>query len=274
MSKPAPDMTPEGWSRASRAYEHEIVVRITRPFAVMAVDRLDLRPGDRVIDVACGPGTASFVAADRGASVLAVDYAPDMVARLRERLEATGREDVEAAVMDGTALEVADGSFDAAMDVFGLMFFPDQDAGLREMHRVVRPGSRVAVVTWGPAERNPWLPIQREAAQAVIPDLPAPAGPPAVFSLSDPAALGDRMRAAGLTNVSSEPVPGDWSYETAEGMWDLMGATPIFATVQELAGERLEEVHDVLVRLVAERYGEAPTIPCEAVLAVGERPSA
>jgi SAM-dependent methyltransferase len=265
------EQTPEGWDRASTEYER-VIVKLTLPHAERAIDRLGLRPGERIIDVACGPGTASFVAAERDASVMATDYAPDMIARLREAISSRGVSGIKAAVMDGQALEIPDGSFDAAICVFGLMFFPDQDAGFKELHRVLRPGGRAAVVTWSPPERNPGLTVQREAALAAVPDFPTPPGPPLVFSLSDSADLERRMREAGFENVSVVPSPDEWVFESPEDEWALLGASPVFDSVKAIAGDRLDAVHEELVRRVAERFGTGPVrIPAETLIAIGTK---
>lgn len=274
MGRLTPDRTPEGWSSSATEYER-VTVRFTRPYAVDAIARLSLRPGDRVLDVACGPGTATFLAAERGATVLAVDYAPAMIERLREAVATRGVTGVEAAVMSGEALDVPDGSFDAAACVFGLMFFLDQPAGVRELRRALRAGGRAAIVTWGPPERNPGITISRDALVTAIPDFPPPDGPPAVFSLSDPAMLERLMTDAGFETVTVEPVERTETFEGPEVLWELLGATPVFDAVRAIAGDRLEAVRRELLRLGAERFGAgAITVPSQALIAMGTAPGA
>jgi SAM-dependent methyltransferase len=268
-----PERTPEGWGRAAAEYER-VILRITLPFAVECVERLALGPGERVIDVACGPGTASFVAEARGASVLAVDFAPEMIARLGEAVRERGIKRIEPVVMDGQALDVEDGSFDAAMCVFGLMFFLDQQAGVDEMLRVLRPDGRAGVVTWGSPDRNLTIRTQRDAVVAALPELPPFPEPPPVFSLSDPSHLEELMRTAGLVDVRVEPVQGQSTFERPEGLWDLLGASPVFDSVKAAAGDRLDLVRHELMRLAEERFGPGPlSIPSEALIATGARPS-
>jgi ubiquinone/menaquinone biosynthesis C-methylase UbiE len=196
-----------------------------------------------------------------------------MIARLLERRERDGVDNLEAAVMDGQALDLPDDSFDAVVSVFGFMFFLDQDAGLRELHRVLHAEGRAAIVTWGPPERNPGITIQREAVVAAVPDLPEPPGPPAIFSLSDPQAMEARMRAAGFEEAHAEPVAREWTFDSAEDLWALREASPVFEGLADVIGDRWESVHQELIRLVDARFGGGPVMfRAEALLTTGRRP--
>ena len=107
--------------------------RITGPVSNTALDLVGIGPGTRILDIAAGTGALSGPAAERGATVLATDVAPGMVRRLAERLRPFRR--CEARQMDGEALTVSDGSFDAAFSIFGVMLFSDWRRGLREQAR-------------------------------------------------------------------------------------------------------------------------------------------
>ena len=94
-----------------------------------------------MLDVAAGTGALTLAAARTGAHVLATDFSPGMVARIA----AANLPNVEASVMDGQALDLADGCFDAVFSIFGVIMFPDWRKGLSEMGRVTRPGGPIAV---------------------------------------------------------------------------------------------------------------------------------
>ena len=115
--------------------------------------------GDRVLDVACGRGASLVPAARRAGQsggVLGVDLSPEMVAACAQELAGAGVAG-EARVMDAEHLALADGTFDVVLCGFGMFFFPDPEAAVAEMFRVVRPGGVVAVSTWGPDdERWSW----------------------------------------------------------------------------------------------------------------------
>lgn len=109
----------------------------------------ELRAGERVLDVATGNGNAALAAARRFARVTAVDYVPALLRRAGQRAEADGMA-LDLREADAEALPFADGSFDVATSVFGVMFAPDQVRAAREIVRVVRPGGRVALASWTP----------------------------------------------------------------------------------------------------------------------------
>jgi ubiquinone/menaquinone biosynthesis C-methylase UbiE len=96
----------------------------------------------RVLDVAAGPGTLTFLAAPRVARVSAIDFSPTMIEELRARAGREGVGNVDAQVMDAQALTFADSTFDAAFCLFAFMFFPDRARAFREMLRVLRPGGK------------------------------------------------------------------------------------------------------------------------------------
>ncbi len=150
-----PDQQPACWNDHVAVYEF-VFEPLTSAFASRALDLLDLNPGGRLIDVGAGSGTAALMAASRGADVLAIDAAEQMVMRIRRRAEAVGPGRIRAGVMDGTALALAPASFDAAISVFGVILFPDAGLGMREIARVLGPGGRVAVVTWTETEQYSW----------------------------------------------------------------------------------------------------------------------
>ncbi len=112
-------------------------------------ESLDLRAGERVLDVAAGNGNATLAAARRHTDVTSTDYVPQLLERARQRAEAEGAR-VRFQTADAENLPFADGSFDVALSVFGVMFTPDQERAAREMLRVVRAGGRIGLASWTP----------------------------------------------------------------------------------------------------------------------------
>src|SRR6187551_2100845 len=111
---------------------------------------LDLIPGERVLDVACGSGNAAIAAARRTqGGTVGADYVPALLERGRERAAAE-RLDVEFVEADAQDLPFEDGSFDVAMSIFGAMFAPDQPKTASELLRVVKPGGRIGMANWTP----------------------------------------------------------------------------------------------------------------------------
>ena len=113
-------------------------------------EAMDLRGGQRVLDVAAGNGNAALAAARRWCEVVATDYVPALLERAHERARAE-RLDLQIDVADAEALPYDDGSFDAVVSVFGAMFTPNHQKTAGEMQRVCRPGGKIGLACWTPA---------------------------------------------------------------------------------------------------------------------------
>jgi ubiquinone/menaquinone biosynthesis C-methylase UbiE len=112
-------------------------------------EALDLRSGQKVLDVAAGNGNAALAAARRWCDVVAVDYVPALLERARERAGAE-RLAIELREADAEALPFADGSFDVVVSTFGVMFTPDQERAASELVRVCRSGGKIGLANWTP----------------------------------------------------------------------------------------------------------------------------
>jgi SAM-dependent methyltransferase len=112
-------------------------------------EALDLRSGERVLDVAAGNGNATLAAARRWCDVVSTDYVPALLDRGRARASANGLP-VKFEQADAENLPYADHSFDVVMSTFGVMFTPDQDKAAAEMARVCKPGGRIGLANWTP----------------------------------------------------------------------------------------------------------------------------
>ena len=112
-------------------------------------EALDLRSGQKVLDVAAGNGNVSLAAARRWCEVTATDYVPALLERARERAGAD-RLDISFREADAEALPFADGSFDAVVSTFGVMFTPDQARAADELARVCRRGGKIGLANWTP----------------------------------------------------------------------------------------------------------------------------
>ena len=109
----------------------------------------DIGAGERVLDVAAGNGNATLAAAHRFAQVTSTDFVPALLDKGRQRATAEGLA-VDFQVADAEHLPFGDGSFDAVLSTFGVMFTPDQARSAQEMLRVVRPGGRIGLANWTP----------------------------------------------------------------------------------------------------------------------------
>ncbi len=171
------------------------------------LDRVALEPGDRALELACGPGGVGLVAAqrvgDKGEVVMS-DVAIEMTTIAEKRASELGLTNVRTAVLDLEQIDQPDESYDVVLCREGLMFAVEPERAAREIRRVLRPDGRIAIAVWGPRERNPWLGELFDAVTAETGFPVPPPGIPGPFSLADAQRLHALLRGAGLGNVEVE----------------------------------------------------------------------
>jgi len=113
------------------------------------VERLDLKPGMKVLDVACGTGNLALPAARNGAAMTGVDIAPNLIEQAKANAEAEGL-DIRFDVGDAEDMPYEDGEFDVVITMFGAMFAPRPDVTAEELKRVCKPGGLIAMANWTP----------------------------------------------------------------------------------------------------------------------------
>lgn len=121
--------------------------QIARQNVVMAealCEAVDPHPGQRVLDVACGSGTAALIAERRYCEVTGLDYVPELIERAETRARANAQA-VDFRVGDAQDMDFPDDSFDVVLSVFGVQFAPDQEQAARELLRVCRPGGTIGL---------------------------------------------------------------------------------------------------------------------------------
>ena len=150
-AKPAPDLKAlktkqhAAWSSGDYALIGATLQIVGEELA----EALDLRAGQKVLDIAAGNGNVTLAAARRWCEVTSTDYVESLLARGRKRAEADGLR-VDFRVADAEALPFENGSFDAVVSTFGAMFSPDQDKTASEMLRVCRSGGKIGLANWTP----------------------------------------------------------------------------------------------------------------------------
>ncbi len=130
--------------------DFSVVAAIVMPDAEALAEALDIMPGERVLDVACGSGNAALAAARRAwGSTVGSDFVPALLERGRERAAAE-RLEVEFVEGDATNLPFGEAEFDVVISIFGAMFAANQEKAAAELLRVCKPGGRIGMANWTP----------------------------------------------------------------------------------------------------------------------------
>lgn len=211
------------------------------------LDAAQIGEGDRVLDLAAGPGGAGLAAAHRGSTgrVVLSDVAAEMVAVAAKRASADAH--LSTAVFDQSAIDFGEAGFDAVINRHGLMFVDDPAKTVAEAVRVLRAGGHYAVMTWDRRELNQWLGLVLDAVGAQF-GVPFP--PPNVrgpFSLDTPDKLVSVLRDGGLQNVTAQAMSTPMHTASLGEWWErvpkLAGPLAIAlagmdADVRDAIGER------------------------------------
>jgi ubiquinone/menaquinone biosynthesis C-methylase UbiE len=218
---------------AAENYERYFVPTIGMPFATTLLDAAGLHRGERVLDVACGTGVVTRLAAERVApngAVAGLDINPAMLAVARS-VPSSGAA-IQWHEASAESLPLADGSFDVVLSSLGLQFVADKASALREMRRVLAPDGRLAIATVGPTPQ-PFAILEQALARHVKPE--AAAFMRVVFSLHEPQELEKLTSGAGFREIEVRSkaliltFPGP-----AEYLWQYVHSTPLAAAIAQV----------------------------------------
>ena len=253
MGELTPEQIAERWDLVAERYASAIDPT-TALYAADLLEQAGVGPDDRVLDVACGYGATTLLAARRAAEVVAIDFSPEMCAALSRRLDAEDVGNVAVHEMDAQALDLPDDHVDVALSSFGAMICPDRVAAFGEMARVARPGGRLATCCWQAPPNNEWLGTFLTTVTTALPDADPPSPPP-FMELADP----DRFRAeldqAGWSDVEVEGVTHQATWADAEEAWSAIAeANPLFGPMLvQLPGEVVTRLRDTFAGLIDQR---------------------
>jgi ubiquinone/menaquinone biosynthesis C-methylase UbiE len=221
-------------------YDEIYVPRIFIPWARLLLERAALRPGEAVLDIATGPGTVARLAAEqvgpRG-RVVGADFSEAMIAIARAKPPSAGTATIEYLVSPAAPLAVEDAGFDVVTCQQGLQFFPDRAAAIREMHRALKPGGRVAVAVWREIALQPcFAALDAALCECLSSDQAEPYGAP--FRWPKAADLADALRDQGFAGVSVAEVGHPLTFEGGVAqVISTLAASPVATTVAQLDAE-------------------------------------
>src|SRR3954454_10274140 len=247
------------------------------PVTATMLDLAQLRPGDRVLDVAAGggePGRSAPEGTGPPGAVLATDLAANILAFAARAANARRVRNFETRVMDAESLDLGDASFDAAFSRLGIIYCPDRACALGELYRVLKPTGRAVVASFTTPDRNLFfaMPISVIRRRAQLPP-PAP-GLPGPFSLGTPELMESMLQQAGFreveTRIIAAPLRLSSAAECVRFERESFGALS-----QMLAGLPLEErtaAWEKIERELEQFAGPAGfEAPSELIVGMGQR---
>ena len=208
------DSAATGWRKWSR-----LIDQGSSGVSERLVELAGVGPGSRVLDVAAGYGEPALAAARRAGPegrVVATDISAEMLAFGSERAAAAGLANIEFVESDAASLDFPEGSFDAALSRWGIIFEPDGEGTAARVRGFLEPGSRMAISSWGTPDRVPMLAVPMMTAMQRLQVPPPPPGTPGPLSRPTPETVGGLLEAAGFSDVEVEETQVDFEWESPE----------------------------------------------------------
>lgn len=206
-----------------QAYEDALVGPVFVPWGDYLLDVLGVTSGERLLDVATGPGTVARLASSRlgpAGYVLATDLSDAMLAIAEAKGSVPGGSRIEYRHSPAVPLDAPGGAFDAASCQHGLQFFPDRHGALEEMRRALRDGGRLGLAIWASIESCPPFAAVRDAMHDVMGPEVAERYANGPWGLYAPSALAEMVISAGFTDVSVEEVRRPAHFDAAASQLD------------------------------------------------------
>jgi ubiquinone/menaquinone biosynthesis C-methylase UbiE len=236
------------------------------------VARLGLQTGANVLDVGCGTGASALPAAQvvgPDGFVLGVDLSTRLLDRARKKAMTHGLANVEFRLADMTALGYPDGQFDAVVSVFSIFFVPDMEGLVRELWRMVRPGGKLAVTTWGPCIFEPAYSRWLAAIKQERPDLHSAFNP--WDRITDVESVRKLLRDGGVMDADVTAEDGFQQLRSAEDWWIIALGSGLRWTIDQMGPQVAARVKADNVHWLNEN--KIGSVETNAIYGIGSKPS-
>jgi SAM-dependent methyltransferase len=258
----------ERWQQDVERRRHDFAAATHR-----MLEAAGLKPGDHALDIAAGTGDQSLLAArivGPSGSILATDISADMLTIAARVIQQEGVTNITTRVMDAQQLDLEDHAFDAVICRLGLMLIPHPQQALREIHRVLKPGGKLAALVWSTPEHNPlWsLPLailSRYASGAVSPG-------PNPFALADPTVFAGELTEAGFHEVSTRALSFESHYASLDEFLHSTGSRLAAAVMGQLSQPEQQHLLEEARQALSQFEGPQGLVaPAELLLGVGSK---
>jgi SAM-dependent methyltransferase len=247
---------------------------VAAPLREWLVRELAPRPGETILELAAGTGDTGFDVADilgENGTLISSDFSPAMLAATRRRGAERGVTNAEYRLIDAERIELDDDAVDGVICRFGYMLMADPAAALAETRRVLRPGGRLVLGVWGPAERNPFFTtiVGALVGGGHMPP-PDPSGP-GIFSMGSEERTRVLLEGAGFTETRTELVTSQFEIPDVDEYLASIADTagPIAFVVRGLSAPDRDAVREHAAAALERFDGEGGfRIPCAALAAV------
>lgn len=232
----------ETYDSAADFFDHEALEFWAR-YGAGTIERLDLRKGARVLDVGSGSGASAIPAALRVGSegeVTAVDLSSNLLSLAKNKAEGLNLNNIEFIQGDMTNLGYPDNTFDAVVCVFAIFFVPDMEKQVGELYRMVKPGGKLAITTWGPEFFEPAYANWKNILKNMRPDLHSEFNP--WDRISQPDTLRELMIDGGTSNVEVVAEEGYQLVRSPEDWWTIAMGSGLRWAIDQLAPDELGQI--------------------------------